>query len=200
MRDGRKKRWNLAQICQWVCPAIDVDLYAANAEGREIRIVKANDWMTIPGGDLIKRITGPLKRGTKKVTESIRIHGANVSPLTDGAGRILGRACVFLNDDALRDGIDKGAVVVGGLRSLAISHAAGIFVGLPLRASRDVAFPSVTAANLALWASDQARVLIRSGQFDDRALAEAAQIVRTCRRRHRRSPDWVLAGRLPVAC
>lgn len=180
MTDQRAPRWNIGQLCSWICPSIDVTLDMIASDGTETRLIAANDWLKIGGPELLRRIGGPLRRGSKATASTLKNHGGLVRPITDGAGRIVGRACIFIGDDRRDDGVDKGTVVVGGLRSCSLRHIAGLFAGVPIRASRDIALPLISADQLASWATEQAGLLSSASHLKPRQLIEAAQLVRMC--------------------
>lgn len=175
--DIRAPKWTLQQICPWLCPAIDVDVWVGHGDTALERVVRSNDWLVIDGRELLKRITGPIRRGSKKAIKLVRDHSGMVRPLTDGAGRVVGRACLFMQDESYWDGVDKGAVVVGGLRSCALRNMGGVIMGTPLRASRDIAMPIPENDGLLAWSSEQAQLIARSS-FDSESQMEAAGLVR----------------------
>jgi HSP90 family molecular chaperone len=48
--------WELQDVCAWLCPSIDVDLYV-EIEGEERKkVISASDWISMDGEDLLKRI------------------------------------------------------------------------------------------------------------------------------------------------
>jgi hypothetical protein len=54
---------------------------------------------------------------------------------------------------------DAGDVAVGGLRSMGLKQIAGVLVGRPERAARDLATPVVSGAALSRWATAQATLM-----------------------------------------
>ena len=70
-------------------------------------------------------------------------------------------------------------VTIGGLKSCTLSGIAGVLVGVPLRASRDVAKPIVETDELKRWAHEQS-TLVSSLWEEEKAQAECAQYIRRC--------------------
>ena len=70
-------------------------------------------------------------------------------------------------------------VTIGGLKSCLLSGIAGVLVGVPLRASRDVAKPIVEIDELRRWAQEQS-TLVPSLWEEEETQAECAQYIRLC--------------------
>jgi hypothetical protein len=169
--------WSLARLCAWLCPALDVNL-SVEEKGRRKRVIKASDWLVMPGADLLRRIYEPklvARDGVDEFKSRIAIYGSTLRVLGSGNGPA-GRACVLLDqfDDYL------GVVTVGGLRAGHMSGIGGVLVGESTTATRDYARPMVQAGTLAQWSSEQARLLAQARNASEEALCEAAAVVCAC--------------------
>ncbi len=164
--DGMGDPKTLQEVCSNLCPASSVDLFIKD-NGHDVKVVSANDWLAIDGEDLLARL-GPSLFRDRGVPESAlrefyKRAGANVRPLKEENGDIVGRALITVgtslvffrgSEEPVAD--VNGVIVVGGLRSVATSGIAGILAGRPVRASRDDAEPVVSRAAWKTWAEEQA--------------------------------------------
>jgi hypothetical protein len=162
--DSEQDTYSINQVCAWLCPALDVDLYASHGAARELA-VRANDWKEISSGDLIRRIY--IGFPTQALQESIE---AMAGPLADLScqGTLYGRIAlsptlvVFESDpesDQPRHSTSRNLsapVVVGGVRTeTTLRRATGLVVGKSVKAARDVALPVIGAKDFGEWASTQ---------------------------------------------
>ncbi len=51
----RDNGWKLFDLCRWLCPTLDVNLYAEE-NGERVRVVAASDWKTLPSETLLERL------------------------------------------------------------------------------------------------------------------------------------------------
>lgn len=153
---------NLKDVILSLCPSLDCNLFLNN---KDYRLIKANDWITMPAEALVIRIIGESKFKilSKDVRQSIIDFSKNMKILKDDDRRIIGRACVYcaLNNDLYYNSIG-GVVTVGGLHASYLNGIMGVLIGNSNRASRDCATPVVPEKILNIWASEQANLLSES--------------------------------------
>ena len=174
--------WGLPQLCSWLCPAVDVNLYAEESNGKEL-IVAANDWVRMDAAQLLKRVVGAGGNYLAlRPQVSIAEAAENVRHLeTDG--EVVGRASIdgaianLYTVNGRASGYSPGVVTSGGLRSSSLSGVAGILVGNSVRATRDASIPVVSNEDLREWASEQATLLANSISEPDES-AILAKLVR----------------------
>jgi hypothetical protein len=178
-------RWdnkaNFENLCEWLCPSSDVDIYVETDLTMPKRVVSAGDWKTLDGEQLYKRLNlnlGLLEddlfigRVSKKILKHLR-------PLRDTSGDIIGRASVSLGFSRRKIMDEGGIVTVGGLRANNLSYIFGILVGTPANATRTTAIPVVEDQELARWATEQAK-LVQKFHDDPASLRDVASVIRTC--------------------
>lgn len=168
----------LENFCVWLCPALDANLFVDRSAGQTTQVIAASDWKTMAGDALCHRlwIHCEDRYGDALFSEQLKA-AKNYRPLKDFSGEIVGRASLTLN--VFRG--SAGVITIGGFRTSDISFVAGILVGNPTRAVRDVAIPKVPAEEFQRWASEQAAV--GRSLYDDpspSALHEFAGCVRHC--------------------
>ncbi|HEY3439611.1 MAG TPA: ATP-binding protein [Paludibaculum sp.] len=158
----------------WLCPAVDVDVDVRYGGVGPKSAVRANDWITISGADLLRRLWA---RWNTRASYGAHVHasieklygvcGARVRPLTDDSGRPVGRVAVMSGVIPIELWSAVGVVTLGGFRSTAMSNVTGILIGEHSGVSRDSAIPQVDFQRLAAWATDQAMLLDRSRREDE---------------------------------
>ena len=172
-RWGRSALWRIEDLCAWLCPSIDVNLYAGFSGSKAALAVAASDWITMDPAELLLRVWLGEDDAENLRTESQRWAG-NVRHLRDSSGRVVGRACAF---HRLRNRIDgPGVVTVGGLRCTAALCLAGVLQGKVLAASRNAALPVVDADEMRRWGNEQLPLLTQVTDDMDE-LAEGAQLL-----------------------
>jgi hypothetical protein len=175
--------WKLDELCAWLCPSLDVDIYTEQ-RGRRAKALSANDWVDMAGPQLMKRLalhTYDEERERKKVIDtliSLQPVAENYRVLTDEHGKILGRAAISLAIYGVRES-PLSVVTSGGLRAEEVNGISGVLVGVPSTATREIAIPVVKPADLARWASEQA-TLARSAYHREEDLAAVAATVIAC--------------------
>lgn len=186
--------WELQDICAWLCPSIDVDLYVEIKGEERKKVISASDWITMDGQDLLERIA-ILNRCDEeeyfyaKFSESKRKGmRSNLKILKNSTGEFVGRACIS-SINSLKHFYEPSVVTVGGLRACSLSGISGILVGTPTTAVRNTAKPVVECDKMSRWASEQADLAQNS--FDDPwTLLHCAKIIRAC---------FGKTGNLPIA-
>jgi hypothetical protein len=132
--------------------------------GQHVPAVGANDWLTIDARELLFRIgnAGPPAAVAARLTS-----------LRDASGDLAGRASVADPQDS------RGVVTVGGLRAGQLQGIDGVLIGTGPSITRREAVPVVDAAELARWATDQAR-LVAQQEEDPWVQCGYAEILAAC--------------------
>lgn len=176
----RREKWSLKDLCAWLCPCIDVNLYAEQTDGQQELCVSAGDWKTIDGRQLIKRIflDSFPESYYDKPEEALRFFllASNLRVLRDSSGNIIGRATVSTEATSTRE-VSGITVTVGGLSNGYMINMAGVLIGSSIRASRDIATPIVENDELSRWASEQAELVRTFHKKPDQQL-HTANIIR----------------------
>ena len=150
----------LAALCEKLCPTLDVDLLAEQ-DGDTRKVIEGGDWISIGALEFLKRLPS-LRSHERESPEDLDLFRSraaeNLRLLYDIEGNAVGRALVTVGYASHGDhGVDlSGVVTVGGLTACGLSGIAGALVGIPMRASRDVAKPAVDDDELRRWATEQA--------------------------------------------
>jgi len=171
---GESSKISLSSFVGALCPSIDVGVTAEEA-GDLCRVIESDDWSSLGGEALFRRVAGKEEGGQSEAGESNN-YSENLRELREQTGELVGRACVapsgFFTDL-------KGVVTVGGLVASKLSHIAGVLCGNAETVTRDVALPKVSFVCLREWAREQASLLVASGISDRRKLA-ASGVVMIC--------------------
>ncbi len=199
--DYRKKRWKLHELCAWLCPSIDVDLFVEIGGKKREKVISASDWIYLDGEDVLKRV---MIANADKNEKFIKDSAKNLRLLINSSGEVIGRASVFSMTskkikEFSRD--DQGVVTVGGLRACTLLGISGILVGRPLTAARKSALPIVEYEKLSEWASEQAD-LVQEIIDDPEDLVQCAGVIRACSGKTRDLPiafcskGWISASEI----
>ena len=147
----------------WLCPMLDIDIYVDDGDKRKGLLIRASDWLTLTGEELLKRtITGYFGIG------SLEPWGTNVRPLYHN-GAVIGRGCIVPGDV-------NGCVTIGGCRSKTLLTIAAAIAGESARVSREEAQIRITPEELSRWATEQS-TLVRFATQNPEDLAECARII-----------------------
>ena len=175
----KRRRKRLQEICEWLCPAIDTDLYVQRGDTKS-RVIEASDWKRIDGARLLERLTDDDEQPPwvyEEEKDLIPKISANLRTLQDSVGEIVARVAVIPQDYW---GIETfGAVTAGGFRACELRRIAGIFTGVTSTASRKFAVPVVDHSTLAEWATGQTR-LLEGTETEDPTLAYVADTISRC--------------------
>ena len=176
----RKAPRKLSDICSELCPALEVDLYVEE-DGVSQQVIRGGDWRTLDAFEFLKRI--PVRDWERKFShEDVDVFrrkaANNLRLLRDTSGNIIGRALVTAGHRESHIDL-SGMVTIGGLKSSTLSGIAGVLVGVPLRASRDLAKPVVEIDELKRWAQEQS-ALVPSLWGEEKIQAACAQYIRQC--------------------
>jgi len=176
-RVRRRTTWSLRALCEWLCPALDVDLVAVEGEVPETA-VRANDWVTIEPHRLLRRLTLHAEEHTASYTRSFaRSLLDNFRTLKDDTGKPIGRGCVWPVGAPFQL---PSHVTAGGFRGTHRLEVAGLFLGRSASSTRyhavSVAHGNSPAARE--WATEQAQ-LIAKVDLDAWPASHAASVVRS---------------------
>jgi hypothetical protein len=169
----------LAELCGFLGPTLDVNLYSEEQDEGRKQIVVASDWKNIDPKILFSRINGGLSlAGYEK-------YSSNLRELRNPSGEVVGRACIIpeliFGHPPDNFAPNPGVITAGGLRACTTSYIAGVLEGAPVTAARDVAIPVVDDDELGRWASEQAELLYRlKDTWPAFNMLYAAMIVRRC--------------------
>jgi hypothetical protein len=181
----------LENICYYIAPSIEVDLYVQeNDKGNRRKIISANDWISLEGKELFKRISVFFGAKYNKNANFLNAIGENIKPLRNAENQIVARACIVKN--RLKDKIDniEGIVTVGGFYSCCMTGICGIFTGKSNTASRNSAEPIVSIQELHRWATEQSK-LVTKLYSEEKDLVNCALFIRAL---------GGSTGDLPIAC
>jgi hypothetical protein len=177
-----ERQWTLESRCAWLCPALDVNLYVCTPN-RSL-VVGARDWVSIPGKDLLNRLTGPRERGKSSSEYSLAFAHATAALrlVRDDRGESIGRCCVTVHSPTIFASSYfhsiEGVVTVGGFRSSELIGIAGILTGTSSTAARNIAIPDIRNEVLSDWASEQAQWAAKKVRRPD-WLADIASTIRS---------------------
>jgi hypothetical protein len=161
----REKPWTLNDLCAWLCPAIDVNLYVEQ-DGKRTAAVTASDWEGMDATDLLRRLLLHLDDVESTCADDFfRAIAANLREIRDESGRLLGRAALrhaFLARVSREDWLHQAsAITAGAFRAHEQIHMPGLLLGRPQVASRVAARPIAFACptGLSNWATVQADLI-----------------------------------------
>jgi len=172
----------ILDVCKQLAPALDVNMLVLQ-DGSYKTVVKANDWLTVAGDELLSRLS---ERVNDNVTANDRGRfrrraASNLRQIKNDDGAVLGRACIGIGhaDHNVRTAEPAGIVAIGGLASSIVTGICGVLLGRPTRAARDVGEPLASKAALKRWAEEQATLVPHLfGTPEERAAC--AQNIRIC--------------------
>ena len=183
LRARTYKSISLAELVETLCPSIDCNIDVCENEKTE-RIINANDWVSIPPINLIKRIIGRSNYNglSKKEKEFVVKLSENMQTIHDEDTGAVARGLIYKHDNRRqREDVfpSFGLVTLGGLRSCELTGLIGIFKGETVRASRDIGVPIVTSDKLEEWATSQANSLLTL-DLDFKTQIECSSLIRVC--------------------
>ncbi len=203
-RVRRDKPWEIKELCEWLCPALDVDLFVAHDQVEQLAI-KADDWRTIEPRKLVERTI--LDRDEKdRILNSPLMTSllASIRPVRDSENQMIGRACLWPEINFQEEYTTtadfqsrrvvwgtEGMVTCGPFRSSRAQKAIGLWIGRPTLAARNDACAVAIDYPLQLmeWATEQADLLAER-DLDLIQAEQAATMIRSI------GAD---TGRLPIA-
>lgn len=159
---ARRSPWSLRDLCEWLCPALDVDLLTEEG-GSQQTAIRANDWRTIEPELLCNRTMLHLEdRAAVLSLPYVQSLLANIRPIEDDSGEVITRACWWP---------DFGADLIpctpletdGGFRGGPSRSGLGLWIGRSQVATRYSVKPVALdyPKHLSPWATGQARLLAK---------------------------------------
>jgi hypothetical protein len=144
----------LPRLCGQLAPAARVSLEVGEAGLAEEEVVTADDWMEMPGAELLSRIAGE-ELGERRRSWAEKV-SQNLRTVRDHDGKVVGRLALLPPNDGL---YNTGVFVVGGLRSDRLYGCAGVLEGFDPTAARDEAQMCTSHEEIARWAEEQEQLL-----------------------------------------
>ncbi|MCK9224929.1 MAG: ATP-binding protein [Candidatus Muirbacterium halophilum] len=183
VNDRNYKKISLNELIENLCPSIDCNIDIKKNQ-KTTRVISANDWLTIPPMDLIKRISGRsnFNKLIKADIEELSKISENMTIIEDENGQKIARALIYGdNDRRTHDSFfpRKGVVTLGGFKSCGLTGLIGVFIGKSDRASRDIGIPVISNNKLSNWATDQADKLANLS-LDLEVEIKSAAYIRVC--------------------
>lgn len=153
----------LDEACAFIAPALDCDLESKFSDDAYQRCVSANDWMTIPGEHLLRRVSEQKDYSTtfRNADQTLSEVADRLRPIEVG-GRVVGRASLAPAPPAALDAggpvvATSSCVTLGGLRAGSDAGGiTGVVLGRPTTADRlryELEYDPAAWAN---WATEQA--------------------------------------------
>ncbi len=144
--------------------AVDVDVQGPD-DPAPVRIVEANDWVSMPAVQLFRRLyrreeASHLDRVLYDAYE--KLFAEQATELRDSDGQVAGRAMLVSGLELMPEGLrwtlrpPEGLIYVGGYQADELYYCMGAFVGRPLTADRLRAWPVVTMDEFQSWIETQA--------------------------------------------
>jgi len=165
---NKQLNWTLKELCEWLCPTLDVDLIVS-CQGESSTVVKANDWISLSPDKFFDRLL-LHHPGKDKITSS-DTWGPFVKclrPILDHDKKVIGRAIlapfsgVYLGNDKPNENSLPQVFTSGGIRAgqIAPRNIVGVLLGEVNRVSRFWARSHIheDPSLLADWCSEQVEV------------------------------------------
>lgn len=169
---------SLNAICAWLCPISDTEIRTIENGTRLAIAVRPNDWTTIDGTALTKRVSSELSKD-HKIAKKI---GSRIKPIIqDGITVARLGICADLLPSKYHHyvpNIQTSTITAGLLRAdTGFSNIAGVSMGFTSTASRLSAKPLLEPTTTRIWANNQ-RELIKPPLDTADAEIEIATIIR----------------------
>jgi len=152
------------QVCASLAPALDIDLYTRQSDTEYTRVVGANDWLSLPPIELLRRIAPTQFDDADPKKFGLWTH---LDELRSPDGKVIGRCAVR----PLHHFFPKaypGTGVVKGLFAGAVPGIAGvIFAKSQTDLARKDAIPDIAVGELSAWAERQKQLLIDHQAIDE---------------------------------
>lgn len=161
----------LAQVCARLAPALDIDLYIRLTNAERTRIVEANDWLSLPSIDLLRRIAPTQFDDVNPEKFGLWTH---LDELRSPDGNVIGR-CAVRPPHYYFPKANPGTGVVRGLFAGTVPCIAGvIFAKSQTDLARKDAIPDIAVGELRAWAQRQKKLLIDHQAIDEKDSAQLA--------------------------
>jgi len=153
---------SLEDLCTWLCPSIDVNIFVENENCERRLVIRSSDWVDLDPEKFLARVwlfAEFSKKRSNKI-DIINLMKNNLRTIHDQSGNIIARGCISSDMMRIFGRYLSGVVTVGGLRAADLHGLAGIFIGNTTKLSRDSAIPIADKVNMAKWATEQAKLII----------------------------------------
>jgi hypothetical protein len=159
---------SLPELVSHLAPTAEVTIETVQF-GKNETVVTPSDWLSISPARLARRAsTDKLSQGEQRYVQ------ARIREVKDSAGSIFGRAAIWPTTL-----YSYGALVTKGLRTDSMAHIVGFMAGETVVVSRSEGALVVPKDALAMWATEQAKLIARD-PIDDSIKAKCAEIVLQC--------------------
>jgi hypothetical protein len=158
-------------LVPWIAPSAEVDIWVQRPGKRRRRVVRADDWRSMPANKLMQRILGGNLDNMYPSVADMTV--ANMRPIEQD-GEMVGRGALIPRISGF-----PGVLTVGGLRTQAYDDFAGVLLGESPNVARTEARPVASNAALEVWLSEQADLLASRLLVAD-ILLECAEVVVKC--------------------
>jgi len=158
----RERSMTLAEACAFMAPALDCDLSSRYLDEPIEQTISANDWLSMPGSELLRRICEHTEYDYVFPYADVALtEVANNLTIMETNGVPTARISMAPSPPVVVDSGDilsaSACVVIGGLRAGSdLGGVAGIVTGAPTRADRMGFRLDYDPEAWAKWASDQA--------------------------------------------
>lgn len=152
------------QACARLAPALDIDLYVRQTGAERMKIVEANDWLSLPAIELLRRIApDTFERADHKKFGP----WAHMDEIRGPDGKVVGR-CAVRPLHHFFPKANPGTGVVKGLLAGDVPGITGvIFVKPQTDLARQDAIPDISISELTNWAQGQKQLLINHRAIDE---------------------------------
>ncbi|QXP52858.1 ATP-binding protein [Cellulophaga sp. HaHa_2_1] len=178
---GRKRSTiTKKELIESLCPSIDCNVILVENDKKN-RIISANDWISLPPIDFIKRVIGKPKYKSLSKTQQLQLNkiSSNIEVIKNEKGEIIGRALLYIEDNRQKELVLEGIVTVGGFKTTSLTGLIGVFKGRNIRASRDVGVPVISELELIKWANNQSKKL-QTLDLNEKQQIACASHIRHC--------------------
>lgn len=153
----------LAQACARLAPALDMNLYVRIKETPRQHIVVANDWLTLPSPDLLRRI---IPGHLDNISSENFGFWSHLSEIRNNSGDVIGRCAV---QPFTFWGPNPGIGVIKGILAGTVYEMAGIILSKPQSdLARKEVIPDISLTEIQLWADTQKNILIKNNRLQSK--------------------------------
>ncbi|SCF07931.1 ATP-binding protein [Micromonospora tulbaghiae] len=152
---GNTDDGDIAVLCAWLFPTMDVNVDAVNNSGALCNAVVEGDWTSLPAEGLVRRLYPSVSLAMEDAVKRIR-------PILGASGEPIGRAAIVTSKRISGDRGDlRAPITVDGARAQStVNPVIGVFLGRTKRAARDTASPLADQQSVYAWASEQVRLYL----------------------------------------
>jgi hypothetical protein len=177
VRDRRRSTITKYELIESLCPSIDCNIILIENDKKDI-VISANDWISLPPVDFIKRVIGKPKYNCLSKAQQIQLNEllSNIEVIKNEKGEIVGRALLYMEENRQDGLVLEGIVTVGGFKTTSLTGLIGVFKGRNIRASRDVGVPIISDEELSNWTNNQSKKLQAIDLNEEQQIACASHI------------------------